>query len=116
MWWVKSVHANNLCVEVEALAHVAHHDCHIVDLKIKKVLLFNIFSEDRSLSYPFPKLANATDVFFLFIIDNTDAWCILCEIQGIHCILHLVAGAEPDEVTVRVTQEDLKVGKQCCKL
>ena len=100
---------------MEALAHVAHHDCHIVHLKGKKVLLFNIFSEVRSLSYPFPKLAYAADVFFLFIIDSNDAWRLLCKDQGIHGIFHRVAGAEPDEVTVRVTQEDLKEGKQCCK-
>ena len=111
MWWIKSVHANDFCVEVEALAHVAHHDCHIVHLKDTK-MLFNIFSEVRRLSsYPFPKLANATDIFFLFFIDNIDAWCLLCKVQGIHGILHLVAGAEPDVVTIWITQVDLKEGE-----
>ena len=103
MWWIEKVHSNNFCVEVEALAHVADHDGHIIHQKGKIVLLLDNSSEVKSLSYPFPKLANAAD-FFLFIIDNCDAWCHLCKVQD---ILHLVASAEPDEVTIRVTQEDL---------
>ena len=62
-----------------------------------------------SFSYLFPKLSNATDVFFLSII----VWLVVCrcihfQVQGVHDILHVIEGAELDEVTVRVTQKDLK--------
>ena len=69
-----------------------------------------------SIAYLFPKLSNATDVFFFFF-SSYIVWLVICrcihfQVQGVHGIIHVIEGTELDEVAIGVTQKDLKLDKK----